>query len=355
MTQHYICYGEIVDQAGAWQEAVDAVLAKRAAIQGFFAETQPAEIIFAGCTSPYYAGIAASVYWQSATGIHSRAVPCSELVQFPKGFYSSRDGKPVMVVLSRSGKTTETLWAVEEFEKQFPGRTLLIGCRPDSPLAEMVPLNVMLPKGFEASIPQTRSFSVMYLAALMAGAIVSGQDEVLETLKNAPQIVDGIVQSTEGTIIDATNVKDFKNIFLLGSGPLYGIAREATLKMMEMTISDAICVPFLESRHGPRSLIDEGSLVIGFYSHAGRGVEAAVMDELTRNHGASTVAVVPTSDWESGACSYKVAAGCDWPDGIQGLAYLPILQLLAYYRAVAKGVNPDTSRNLTSYIEIARA
>ena len=354
MSHPYQCYFEIINQAEAWQEAVENVQAKSESIKAFFDEMDPGEIIFTGCTSPYYAGISSAAYWQSALGIHTKAVPCSELIQFPSSFYSTKNGKPVLVVLSRSGKTTETLWAVEQFEKQFPGRTLLIGCLPNTPLEKMVPLNIMLPKAYEDTVPQTRSFAAMYLAAQMVGAIVSGQDKTLNALINAPAIVSRIIQSIEPTIASIYKDQDFQNIFYLGSGPFYGIAREGTLKMMEMTISNTICVPFMESRHGPRSLIDENSLVIGLYSRAGRGYEAKVMDELTRNHGAKTVAIIPDSSWETGEVSYKLPADCDWQDEILPVSYLPAIHLLAYYRALAKGVNPDTSRNLTAYIEIAR-
>jgi glutamine---fructose-6-phosphate transaminase (isomerizing) len=338
----------------AWKEAVETVLAQSKSIQSFFNEKQPGQIIFAGCTSPYYAGNSAAAYWQSALGLPVRAVPCSELIQFPSSYYSTKAGKPVLVVLSRSGKTTETLWAVEQFEKQFPGRMLLIGCAPGSPLEKMASLKIMLPKGYEDTVPQTRSFSVMYLTALMVGALISRQDKIFQDLVNSPAIVNSIVQGAEATIREVFQDRQFQNIFCLGSGPLFGIAQEATLKMIEMTISDTICVPFMESRHGPRSLIDEGSLVIGLYTRAGSGYEARVMEELTRNHKAVTVAICPNAEWDTGEVSYKIPVNCAWQDDILGLSYLPAIQLLAYYQAVAKGVDPDKSRNLTSFVEIAQ-
>jgi glutamine---fructose-6-phosphate transaminase (isomerizing) len=350
----YKCYAEIVNQAVAWEEAVEKVMAQSDAIRAFYEELQPGEIIFAGCTSPYYAGLSSATYWESSLGIPAKAVPCSELIQFPAAYYSRRPGQPMLVVLSRSGKTTETLWAIERFEKQYPGRTLLIGCAPGSPLEDKVKMKIMLPKGFEDSVPQTRSFSAMYLAAQLVGAILSGQDETVRALCESPSMVQPIVQANEATIQQVNRGK-FQNIFYLGSGPLYGIAREATLKMIEMTISDTICIPFLESRHGPRSLIDEQSLVIGLYSRAGAGYEASVMDELTRKHGATTVAVVPDASWKTGQVVHKVSVNCNWHDYILGLSYGPVTQLLAYYHAVAKGVDPDKSRNLTSYIEISPA
>ncbi len=105
MSHPYQCYREIMTQREAWEEAIKVVLAQEGEIRAFFQNTRPDHIVFAGCTSPYYAGKAAADYWQSATGIPARAVPCSELIQFPETYYSERLGKPVLMVLSRSGKS----------------------------------------------------------------------------------------------------------------------------------------------------------------------------------------------------------------------------------------------------------
>jgi len=354
MSHPYHCYTEITRQAEAWQEGVDAVLAQSAAIRSFFDEMQAGEIIFAGCTSPYYVGISAAAYWQSALGIHTKAVTCSELIQFPASFISTRQGKPVLVIISRSGKTTESLLAVDQFEKRFPGRTLYIGCAPESQLAQTARLSILFPKGYEETLAQTRSFSTMFLTVQMIGALLSGQEETLKILKAAPAVVERIVRGTEPSIANINQGLSFQNIFYLGSGPFYGAARDAALKMMEMSISEVLCFPFLESRHGPKSLIDENSLVIGLFSQAGRGYEAQLMDEYTIKHRATTVALIPDATCDPGRVSYRLPVGCLWPDSIQALAYLPVVQLMAYYRALAKGVNPDLSRNLTQFIEIAR-
>jgi glucosamine--fructose-6-phosphate aminotransferase (isomerizing) len=354
MIHPYKCYSEIAGQSEAWQEAVEAVLAKAPAVKSFFEAIQPREIIFTGCTSPYYAGKSAAIFWQSALGMRAQAVPSSELILFPSAYYSFNHKEPALVVLSRSGLTTETIWAVEEFEKRFPGRTLFIGCAPGSTLEKLAGVSIFLPKAYEDTVPATRSLAAMYLATLLVGASISAQDEIFNFLQNAPSVAEKIIRKAESTVQEINDQGDFNNIFFLGSGPLYGIALEATLKTLEMTLSNTISFPFLESRHGPRSLIDDQTLVVGLYSQAGLNYEAQVMTELTQNHHATTVAITPNLHWETGKVSYHIPVDIDWPDSILGLSYLPVIHWLAYYRAVAKQVNPDTSRNLTPYIEIAR-
>ena len=351
MSHPYKCYSEILTQRAAWQEAVEVVLSHEPTIRSFFKDLQPTQIIFAGCTSPYYAGKSAAPYWQSILNIPVTAAPCSELIQFPETYYL-KENKPLLVVLSRSGKTSETIWAVEQFTKRFPGQMIYIGNAPDSVLAQMAGLNILIPKGAEETLPQTRSFSSMYLAAQMMAALIGDQKETLNILVNSPQAIDSIIQVNEPTIQHINERQNYQNIFYLGSGPLHGIALEATLKMIEMSFSNALCFPVLEARHGPKSLIDENSLVIALYSHAGQNYEVKLMEELTRVHHATTVAIIPDLKCNPGKVSYSLTANCNWPDAIQGLSYMPLVQLLAYYQAVQKDVNPDTPINLTAFIKI---
>jgi fructoselysine-6-P-deglycase FrlB-like protein len=259
-----------------------------------------------------------------------------------------------LIVLSRSGKTTETTWAVEEFETRFPGRTILIGCNPLGPLAEMASLKVFLTESAENTIAQTRSLSAMYLSALMMAALYSGNQQVLDILGESPQLVNGILQKSEPVIQSLFEDRAFKNIFILGSGPLYGIAREAGLKCMEMSTTDTFSYQFLESRHGPRALIDENTLVVGLYSHAGLMYEARVMEELSVIHKAVTLAVTPADNWNTGEVSAAISVDAGWPDGLTGLPYLPVTQLVAYYAASSKGLNPDVARFHSPYVVIQR-
>ena len=148
--------------------------------------------------------------------------------------------------------------------------------------------------------------------------------------------------------------KTYRNVFILGSGPLYGLTTEIALKCMEMSNTDTFDYQFLEARHGPRSLIDENTLVVGFYSRGGKKYEARLMKELTEKQGATTLAVVPEDGWETGPVTSTVSVNSSWPDTMLTLPYLPVGQLVAYYCAMAKDLNPDVARNHTSFVEIEK-
>ena len=351
----YQCYEEIVSQADSWREAANEVDGKASDILQFFKRHQPTDILIVGCGSPFYLGESLQLSWQAALGVRCRVAPASELVLYPDAYLPpDLSSSPVLVVISRSGTTTETIWAVEAFQQQYSGRTLLISCAPDSPLDDRADISILIPGAHEKTVPQTRSFAAMALAAHMLGSLVAGDDALLDLLRSAVPHATRIIETFE-PVAQEIGSQPVDHAFYMGSGPLYGIAREGALKMTEMSITTCSAYPFMEARHGPRSVIEEHTLLAGLLGQGAREHEARVMADFVGTSQPVSVALVPDADWETGDARYTIPVGVCWPDAIQGLAYLPVMHLMAYYRAVAKGVNPDTSRNLSIYVDLTGA
>jgi glutamine---fructose-6-phosphate transaminase (isomerizing) len=350
------CYQEIVTQQFAWQEAVETTIARKEQIVSLFKTKQLNTAIFIGCTSSYYGGLMVSDFWRTGCGINAAAYPSSELIFFPNHKPYSSQINPFLIALSRSGKTTETIWAMEEFENHYPGRSALIGCANlEGPLSQLASLSILLPGTNEETIPQTRSLSAMMVSGLLMGALGVNNEAATQLIKCFPNQVSPIIDKADPSVEKLMQGKVFKNIFILGGGPFYNLAQEIALKCMEMSSTDTFSYQFMESRHGPRSLIDQDTLVIGFYSRGGKKFEARVMDEYTRQLGATTLAVVPEDDWETGGVSSVITINSGLPDQLTPLLYLPVGQLVAYYCAKEKNLNPDVARNHTPYVEVERA
>ena len=120
---------EIYSQPDAWHAAL-AVLAENLSAIHSFAPAKVEPVIFTGCGSTYYLALAAASLTQQMTGLSCRAFPASELWLYPQSSYV--DGKTLLVAISRSGATTETLKACQAFlEGSSRGRSgwwlLLIG------------------------------------------------------------------------------------------------------------------------------------------------------------------------------------------------------------------------------------
>jgi glutamine---fructose-6-phosphate transaminase (isomerizing) len=108
----------------------------------------------------------------------------------------------------------------------------------------------------------------------------------------------------------------------------------------------------LEFRHGPMSMVDEKTLVVGLISENAREQEVAVLRQM-RDKGAH-VMVISEDDYGLGLADigHFVHLKSDLPQWARPVAYLPVLQLMAYYRAMSRGQNPDQPANLTAVISL---
>jgi glucosamine--fructose-6-phosphate aminotransferase (isomerizing) len=136
---------------------------------------------------------------------------------------------------------------------------------------------------------------------------------------------------------------NFGRFYFLGSGIRHGLACEANLKMKEMTLTHSEPFHFLEFRHGPMSMVNQNAVVVGMLSESNLGHEKAVLNEM-QTLGGKTVALA-----EAGA---DISFESQIPESARGVLYLPVLQLMAFYRSLAKGLNPDRPKNLTAVVQL---
>ena len=118
-----------------------------------------------------------------------------------------------------------------------------------------------------------------------------------------------------------------------------------------MSLTKATSYHTLEVRHGPRSVVDEHSLVVSLGSHRGARHENQVLAELSK--ASRVLKLAPDGDGSRHANISEIGVGPDVSEHALGMLYLPLLQLQAYHRAAHRGVNPDESNNLTSYVELS--
>jgi glucosamine--fructose-6-phosphate aminotransferase (isomerizing) len=143
---------------------------------------------------------------------------------------------------------------------------------------------------------------------------------------------------------------DLGQVFFLGSGPRYGLACEAMLKLKEMSLTTSEAYHSLEFRHGPKSMVDEGTLVVGLLSDEAREAETAVLNEM-KELGATILILAESGEGLSWA-DYVVSFESDLPELARLPLFLPVLQLFAFYRSVRKGLDPDAPRHLDAVVEL---
>jgi glucosamine--fructose-6-phosphate aminotransferase (isomerizing) len=345
----YHTYHEITHHTLAWQAALDEAAGQMEALNRLWHSGAYDEVIFAGCGSTFYLARTAAAIFRGKVGLPARALPSSDIVLFPESALGGRSRR-LLVAISRSGTTTETLKAVEIFRARGDNdHVIAISCYEGSDLVKMATLALTAKEAHEQSIAQTRSFSSMLVAAHALCDILAGKG-ITPTLRQLPEF-SGLLMTQHEALAKALGENSgIERFFFLGSGPFYGLACEAMLKMKEMTLSYSEAFHVLEFRHGPMSMVNERSLVTGLVSQNALSYEADVLAEM-RRLGATVLALTPARLNQSQA-DYQVPLPEHLGDLERGPLYLPVLQLMAFYRALHNRLNPDTPTNLTAVVSL---
>jgi glucosamine--fructose-6-phosphate aminotransferase (isomerizing) len=336
-------HAEIYSQPEVWAAALDVLRAQRTNLQQLWQRGQYDHLIFTGCGSTYFLSLAAASLLQELSGRTARALPASELWLSPASSYA-RQGKTLLVAVSRSGSTTETVRACEAFKRDHRGDLVTLSCYPDQPLAQLGALNIVLPSGQEDSVVQTRAFSTLYLGTIALAALWTSDSALFNELASLPAAGRGLLESSAELACSIGGNLDFDRFYFLGSGPRYGLACEYALKMKEMSLTHSEPFHFMEFRHGPMSMATESAVIVGLVSETNRAQELKVLDEM-RERGARIVLV--------GERDVEVAFRSGLSEAARGVLYLPFAQLIGYERSLAKGLNPDQPHNLTAVVKLA--
>jgi glucosamine--fructose-6-phosphate aminotransferase (isomerizing) len=341
---------EITGQPEAWRVTLEAFTADRAALEDFLNQADFAQILVVGCGSTHYLAQTAAAILTLCAHTPAHALPSSELWLFP-GTASPSD-RTLLLAVSRSGTTTETLRALERFRETHGGPVLAVTCYPESPLAQQADLALVTPAGQEQSVAQTRSFTSMLLLTQALAAALASDEEMLERLHRLPNALEDLVARLGDLPQRLGTDQDIERIFFLGGGPLYGLANEAMLKTKEMSLSHTEAYHPLEFRHGPMSMVNGHTLVVGLLSDTGLAEELRVLEDM-QGLGARTLALIEDgSVFTDGQADHVVELRSGLDEWGRGPLYLPVIQRVAYHRAVAKGLDPDRPHNLTAVVEL---
>jgi glutamine---fructose-6-phosphate transaminase (isomerizing) len=329
---------EMFSQSIAWTAAlaeVEAIKQQIAAVD--FSQCQ--QVIFTGCGSSYYLSLSAATLFQNVTGVCAKAVPAGELLLNPSGFYRGRDN--YLFAFSRSGATTEVVESVKAFRANHAGPIFSTSVRGNTPLADASDFYLAIKEGEEESIAQTRAFTTMHVAIAAIAMLAAGRPDYFDEMKRLPDIAESLLTRYESYAREIGEDLNVDRFYFLGSGERYGLACEGNLKMKEMTITHTEPFHFLEFRHGPISMVTENTVIVGLLSESHRNYEEKVLDD-ARGLGAQVVAVAE----RAADITFESALS----ECVRNTLYLPLLQVMAFYRSLKKGLDPDKPRNLNSVV-----
>lgn len=340
-------YEEIKGQGDAWSLSLKEAENQRHIIDGVIKQSWP-EVIFAGCGSTYYLSLSAAARWQTVTKIRARGVPGSEAWLYPDSVFAKQP--PLLVAISRSGETTETKRAIKIYKDRYNLDPVVVSCYSESEMMSETHYPFLAAGGKEQSVAQTRSYTSMLIMTQILVAIAAEEDKnIINNMYLLPNAFDKLVSNHESEIKAIAQEQKFQKFVFLGSGVNYGIACEATLKMKEMSLSVSEAFHFLEFRHGPKSMVADDMLIIALINDSTRNEELKVLSEM-KEYGAAIVAIAETGDGIKSDYLIELKSGVDV--NFRGPLYLPALQLLAYYRALEKNLDPDNPTNLSTVVEL---
>ncbi len=163
---------EILSQPQAWTEAIKVLKSQQSEIERFLEKSDFDQVLFTGCGSTYYLSLAAAALYQQLTGRIARGIPASELWLNPTSYYPP-DSKTLLIAVSRSGETSETLNACESYKVDRQGTILTLSCFPDFPLARLGDLNLVFPSGQENWTSMVKNFVFFFSTAVSSMSISS--------------------------------------------------------------------------------------------------------------------------------------------------------------------------------------
>jgi len=338
-------YQEILQQPATWKKTFGYLKEKENYFSQFLAEPYD-NVIFTGCGSSYNLSLTASHFWQAIKQVPAKGVPASETFLFPGGVFLPQN-RYLLFGISRSGETTETVKALQHFQDKFKGTTVGVSCEENSSLLKAANYEMVLSFAREESVVMTQSFSTMLLTLL---SLAFPSTKSADNLLSLPEILEKHLPSGEKAIKDLASNLSFDKFIFLGNGPYHGIAWEGSLKLKEMSVTSTETFHFLEFRHGPKSVVDEKTLIIALTSQRAFSWEKEVIMEMI-DLGATILHLGKTS-LNSPQAIEIIFPEETLDDFSLPVLYLPFLQLLGYYRAKNKGLNPDSPRNLTKVVKI---
>ena len=302
--------------------------------------------LFVGCGSSYYLSRLIAALWTKRFYIPATGVPASEFLFAPDETLR-RLGTEQVVLMSRSGETTEVLRAAELLRKHHTVQTLGVTCNPQSPLEKLSAHSFKLTWADEKSPIMTRSFTSILLAFQRLGLQFVSDIEFSRALDHLPRQGQDWLDSHTKKIQEFAGKKLFADYIFLGQGAHYWLAQEAGLKVTEMSSSYAQVYHSMEFRHGPRSVAGPDTLITFFVSEAAADEETLLVREL-KELGAAICVVVNRATPELKRYSdLLIELGLDGPEFARYAVTAIPAHLLGAAIGMRKGLNPDAPRNLT--------
>jgi glucosamine--fructose-6-phosphate aminotransferase (isomerizing) len=315
------------------------------------------QVLIIACGTSYHAGLVARYWLESIAGI-----PCSVEVASE---YRYRDSVPdpttLLVTISQSGETADTLAALQHAKSLGMLRTLCICNVPESSLVRENSLRFITRAGPEIGVASTKAFTTqlaaLYLLTLVLAKLrgrLGERAEVAElnALRHLPLAVTKILE-LEPEIRNWSEQFSMKqHALFLGRGRHYPIAMEGALKLKEISYIHAEAYPAGELKHGPLALVDRDMPVIAVAPNDALIEKLKSNLQEVRARGGELYVFADADSEMQASDGIHVLHLPEHYGALSALLHVVPLQLLAYHVALVRGTDVDKPRNLAKSVTV---
>ncbi len=359
---HYM-QKEIFEQPDALANTLEMVGAAKSLQPGLFGAEAGAvlgdakQVLILACGTSWHAGLVARYWLESIAGI-----PCAVEIASE---YRYRDSVPdpatLVVTISQSGETADTLAALQHAKSLGMQRTLAICNVPESSLVRETALRFITRAGPEIGVASTKAFTTqlaaLYLLTLvmakLRGRLDAGTEaSEMKALRHVPAAVQKVLALEPEIKAWAQCFADKQHTLFLGRGRHYPIALEGALKLKEISYIHAEAYPAGELKHGPLALVDAEMSVIAVAPND------ALLEKLKSNlqevraRGGELFVFADADSEIAESDGVHVLRLPEHYGALSALLHVVPLQLLSYHVALVKGTDVDKPRNLAKSVTV---
>jgi fructoselysine-6-P-deglycase FrlB-like protein len=332
---------EIHDTFKALKKTSDYLNASWGNVEAFFQGKK--RYVFLGCGSSYSLAKSMAFLCSMNLGVPSSAMAAGDILLHADRYQKLFDGAGV-VLISRSGRTSELLLALEALAKNGCKVSVAsLVCADGTPLGEKSDLCLSTPWAFDESVCQTRSVTNFYFMGAYLFARLAGDKAVMADLDKVIAEGPAFLAKAE-TFAEKLTPLPWNTVMILADAELEGIAEEGSLAFKEICQLPSNYYHMLDVRHGPMVLVNKETLVMTA-PVVGEGLEAGLIKDLR----AKNAEMVTFSDvWADAEISF----GSKLSHTVRGIPFILLCQLISYKKAGAVGTNPDKPDGLDPWIKL---
>ncbi|WP_119290807.1 glutamine--fructose-6-phosphate transaminase (isomerizing) [Azohydromonas sediminis] len=357
--RHYM-QKEIFEQPKAIADTLDAVESVSPELFGdgayrVFKEVD--RVLILACGTSYYAGSTAKYWLEAIAGIPTAVEIASEY----RYRTSVPDARTLVVTISQSGETADTLAALKHARSLGMAHTLTVCNVPTSAMVRECRFAFLTRAGAEIGVASTKAFTTqlvgLFLLALalaqVRGRLTDAQEQAqLKALRHLPVAVQAVLALEPQVIAWAEDFTRKEHALFLGRGLHYPIALEGALKLKEISYIHAEAYPAGELKHGPLALVTSEMPVVTVAPNDELLEKLkSNMQEVRARGGQLYVLADADSRIESDEGVHVIRMPEHY-GALSPILHVVPLQLLAYHTAVARGTDVDKPRNLAKSVTV---